>query len=145
MLDPAPEIKRQPGHPIARCSAIWFGLQSLDLLSQLLGDLLIRVEAEDPLVGSAFGGEVLLRRISRPRPNDDLGFKLARDFNRPVLAFGVHDDYLVGEAERLDGPPDVVFLVEGYDGGADLHPESVPAATSVSALAGEGFRATDYR
>src|SRR5437899_161163 len=50
MLDPAAEIKREPGHLESRALGLGAAFEFFNLVGELFGDSLIRIEAEDPIV-----------------------------------------------------------------------------------------------
>src|SRR5712691_6128259 len=72
MMDrrPEPHVStgdRKPGEPC-------FRRQSLaNLFAQLRGDRLIRIDAQDPVAGGLFGGEVLLIGETLERPDEYSG------------------------------------------------------------------------
>ena len=93
-----------------------------DLLSELRGDLLVRVHREDPVAGRLLEGEVLLGGEPGPRPDPNAVRELARDLDRLVARLGVHHDQLVGPGQALEAVAQALFLVERDDDRRDAEP-----------------------
>jgi hypothetical protein len=91
------------------------GQHAGDLLAQLGGHLLVRVEREDPVAAGLGKAEVLLRGEAGPRPNDDAICEVTRDLRGLVLRLGVDHDDLVRPRHALQTGAQPVFLVERDD------------------------------
>src|SRR5439155_9294675 len=82
--DPAPPEDVPPRHPVTVRAFTRAPQHGPDLLSELRGDLLVRVHGEDPVAGRLLQGEVLLGGEPCPRPDPDAVGELARDLDRLV-------------------------------------------------------------
>src|SRR5207249_4430289 len=116
---PAPPEDVPPRHPVPVRALTRAPEHGADLLSELRGDLLVRVHREDPVAGRLLEGEVLLGGEPGPRPDPDAVGELARDLARLVTGLGVHHDELVGPGQALEAGPEPLFLVEGDDDRGD--------------------------
>src|SRR5882724_3773152 len=96
-------------------------LEIKDSFCQLWRHPLIGVEAEDPIIAGLLGGEVLLRRITRPGPDEYSIGEPASDFNSAIGALGVYDDDLVRPRKGFERCGDVVLFVECDNDSGDLH------------------------
>jgi hypothetical protein len=56
-------------------------------------------------VAGLLGGEIFLRDIAGPRPHDHLVGELPGNLGRPISAFAVDDDDLVGPRTGTRGRP----------------------------------------
>ena len=96
--------------------------QRQELRPQLLRNPLIRVERQDPGMGSQPVGVILLIGIVRPFALDDLFGESPGQLERAVRAEAVDDDDLVGDpGQAPQGGLDIGFLVEGDEDRGDLH------------------------
>src|SRR5439155_3399943 len=116
---PAPSADVPPRHPVPVRALTRAPEHGADLLSELRGDLLVRVHREDPVAGRLLEGEVLLGGEPGPRSDPNAVGELARDLARLVTGLGVHHDELVGPGQALEAGPEPLFLVEGDDDRGD--------------------------
>ena len=86
-----------------------------DLLAQLGGHLLVRVEGEDPVAAGLGEAEVLLGGEAGPRPHDQAVREVARDLCGLVLRLGIDHDQLVGPRHALQARTQPILLVERDD------------------------------
>src|SRR5437867_10760281 len=121
MLDPAAEIKREPGHLESRALGLGGAFEFFNLVDQLFGYSLIRIETEDPIVAGLLSGEVLLSRITRPGPHEYPIGERARNFNGAIGAFRVYDNDFICPRQGFERIGDVVLFVESDNRSGDLH------------------------
>src|SRR6185503_16997695 len=122
MLDPLAEIVCRSRHFESRLFC-GFGASSklLDLSFQFFRYAFVGVETEDPFARGLLGGEVLLSRVAGPGPNEYTIREAARNLSRGIGALRIDDDDFVRPPKRFKRRRDVVFFVEGDNGGGDLH------------------------
>src|SRR6266849_8143487 len=111
---PEPQVSPgncKPGDPRLRRQPL------ADLFAQLRGDRLIRVDAQDPIAGGLFGGEIFLAGKALERPDEYSGPIARGDLSRAVLAAGVHQNDFVAPRQAAQAFLEVLFLVERNHGG----------------------------
>src|SRR5712692_9948503 len=111
---PEPQVSpgdRKPGEPCLRRQPL------ANLFAQLRGDRLIRIDAQDPVAGGLFGGEVLLIGETLERPDEYSGAIARGDLSGAVLAAGVHQNDFVAPRQATQAFLEVLFLVERDHGG----------------------------
>jgi len=86
-----------------------------EFVAQVVGDPLVRVEGEHPLVARHGDRGIALSRDRRPRHLHHLGPALPGDRHRVVGRAAVGDDHFVRPAERVHRLPDLPGFVEGGD------------------------------
>src|SRR5262249_6263382 len=92
------------------------------------------VERKNPVVRSAFGGEILLVGVVGPLASKKFGAVLEGDFFGAVAAAGIDDDDFIGNADQgSESAGQVFFLVEGDEAGGDAsHVDGACDVESVS-------------
>ena len=107
------------------------GEGAADLCGQLRRHPLIGVHRQHPLAAGVGGRPVLLGGGRQILVLQDARPALPRQVGRAIGAEGIHDDDLVGEAERLQAVADVAGLVVGgHDGGQPGHLDLLSSTSS---------------
>ena len=118
--DPAPQVPRDAGDPVAARG--WRTIhQGSDLCGERRRDALVGVEREDPVVRREPRGVVFLRAIPRPPAHFHPRRQALRDRHRPIGAARIDDDRFVGPGDRLERRGDVGGFVFRDDRNGQLH------------------------
>lgn len=111
--NPSVHVARAARYPVAVGEARFVGFaQGHDARAKLVGDALVGVKTEYPIVLRGLGGELLLHSETRPVSFDDARIASKRDLPRAVGRARVNDDNLVSPRDRLARGADVVRFVE---------------------------------
>ena len=95
MTNPTPQVKSPPWKLISVCFHRT-GLQGEQLLSQTITQTLIRVQTEDPVMGSLSGCKVLLVGVVCPVTLKDTGTRLSSNDTSLILAARINHDNFIG-------------------------------------------------
>src|SRR5271165_6694081 len=120
MVNPPTQVPSQPCHFVYRKFRHDF-LPPLHRLFQILADLLVGIQEEDPVVGGEGSGKILLVSMIGELALVYPGAKLPRYLCRPVGASAIYDDNLV--RDPLNGPQhprQVSLLVLRHDADCQL-------------------------
>src|SRR6266542_2117146 len=112
-----------------------------DFLAQFRREFLVRVDAEDPLVGGEGENIVFLGDIAEPILVEPARPEIAGDFPSGVLTAGVeHDDFLREVGAAPQAAREVLLLIERDEAEGDVHRAFSFAARSRTARVSETFR-----
>ena len=78
------------------------GGRACELFDQLGGELLVRIERQDPIVGGQRGGEIALRTEAQPSLPGYTRTVRGSDFGGSIGAAGIDDDLLCREWDAIE-------------------------------------------